>query len=210
MLVARHLAGHAGVGLLLCGRSPSPSPSLRGEIESLRALGARVEYVGADIADASAVAALIATAVETFGGLHGVVHCAGVAGNRPILDLDDREFAEMLSPKLDGLVLLDRASAAQPLDFFLNFSSISAVLGDLGSGAYAVGNRFMDTYAEQRERLRAQGLRHGRSVSVNGPLWPPAGMRMKARKRPAGQGAGRAATGVTTGGAAEAEVAGVG
>ncbi|BAV98290.1 modular polyketide synthase [Lysobacter enzymogenes] len=178
LLVARHLAGHAGVGLLLCGRSPSPSPSLRGEIESLRALGARVEYVGADIADASAVAALIATAVETFGGLHGVVHCAGVAGNRPILDLDDREFAEMLSPKLDGLVLLDRASAAQPLDFFLNFSSISAVLGDLGSGAYAVGNRFMDTYAEQRERLRAQGLRHGRSVSVNWPLWATGGMQI--------------------------------
>ncbi|MFK3648790.1 SDR family NAD(P)-dependent oxidoreductase [Lysobacter enzymogenes] len=178
LLIARHLAGHAGIGLLLCGRSPSPSPGLRGEIESLRALGARVEYVGADIADAGAVAALIATAVETFGGLHGVVHCAGVAGNRSILDLDDAGFAEMLAPKLDGLVLLDRASAAQPLDFFLNFSSVSAVLGDLGSGAYAVGNRFMDTYAEQRERLRAQGLRHGRSLSVNWPLWATGGMQI--------------------------------
>ncbi|NNC25262.1 hypothetical protein HKX41_14080, partial [Salinisphaera sp. USBA-960] len=29
-----------------------------------------------------------------------------------------------------------------------------------------------------RERLRAQGLRHGRSVSVNWPLWATGGMQI--------------------------------
>jgi polyketide synthase PksN len=176
LVVARWLATRCRAGLLLSGRSAEPSQSLRDAIDDLRQLGARVEYRSADIADPAGVEALVAEARREFGGLNGVIHCAGVASDRSILELDDRGFADVLSPKVDGLILLDRATAAQPLDFFVNFSSVSALIGDLGGGAYAVGNRFMDSHAQWRETLRAQGLRNGRSLSIGWPLWATGGM----------------------------------
>jgi acyl transferase domain-containing protein/acyl carrier protein len=176
LLIARYLAERTRGCLLLSGRSPEPSASLQREIEALRALGARVAYRSADTSDARAVQLLVDAAQNDFGALHGVIHCAGVASERSILELDDREFAEMLSPKADGLILLDRATAAQPLDFFVCFSSVSALLGDLGSGAYAVGNRFMDSYTLWRDAQRKQNRRNGRSISINWPLWAAGGM----------------------------------
>jgi polyketide synthase PksN len=176
LVIARYLAERTRGGLILSGRSQATSERVQREIEALRALGARVEYRSADTSDANAVSALVAAIERDFGALHGVIHCAGVAGDRPILDLDDRDFDEMLIPKTEGLIHLDRATATQPLDLFVCFSSVSALLGDLGSGAYAVGNRFMDTYARWREAQRAQGRRNGRSVSINWPLWATGGM----------------------------------
>lgn len=176
LAVARHLAQRTRACLLLSGRSSTPSPNLERELDALRALGARVLYRSADSADADAVRALVDVAKTEFGAVHGVIHCAGVARDRSILELDDREFAEMLAPKAEGLALLDRATADQPLDFFVCFSSVSALLGDLGAGAYAVANRFMDSYARWREAQRAQGRRNGRSISINWPLWATGGM----------------------------------
>ena len=176
LLIAHWMAEKSHANLLLSGRSSVPSDSLRQSIEALRALGARVEYRSCDIADADAVAALVASAQREFGALHGVIHCAGVSSDRSVLDLDDAEFTGLLTPKIDGTVLLDRATADQPLDFFVAFSSVSALIGDLGSCAYAAGNRFMDSFASWRETLRARGLRQGRSLSIDWPLWASGGM----------------------------------
>lgn len=177
LLIAHWMAEQCHANLLLSGRTSVPSASLRQSIEALRALGARVEYRSCDIADADAVAALVASLQREFGALHGVVHCAGVSSDRSVLDLNDDEFAGLLAPKVDGTILLDRAIAALPLDFFfVAFSSVSALIGDLGSCAYAAGNRFMDSFVSWRETLRAEGLRNGRSLSIDWPLWASGGM----------------------------------
>lgn len=176
LLLARYFAERCRARLVLGGRSPQPSSSVIEAMDALRAIGAEVIYISADTSNPEEVAGLIATIEQTFGSLHGVIHCAGVASERQLLDLSDAEFDEMLSPKLDGLVVLDRATARQPLDFFIAFSSVSALLGDLGACAYAVGNRFMDTYAVWRDGLCSKGLRNGRSISINWPLWATGGM----------------------------------
>ncbi len=176
LLIAGYIAGRCRARLVLSGRSNDPSDSLRSAMDSLRAQGAEVSYRSANIAVREESEALVAWIVQQYGSLQGVIHCAGVASDRPIVSLDDGEFAEMLSPKVDGLMHLDRATADQPLEFFVNFSSVSALLGDLGSGAYAVGNRFMDSHALWRDAQRAQGRRSGRSLSINWPLWATGGM----------------------------------
>lgn len=174
--IARHIAEHCRCHLILSGRSATLSDSQCSALEELRGLGATVSYRNADISRRGDVEALIAWIERGGEGLHGVIHCAGVASDRSIMMLDDREFTEIMAPKIDGLILLDAATAHLPLDFFVNFSSVSALLGDLGACAYAVGNRFMDSHAQWREALRAQNRRHGRSVSINWPLWATGGM----------------------------------
>ncbi|WP_369932934.1 SDR family NAD(P)-dependent oxidoreductase [Xanthomonas tesorieronis] len=176
LAVAHWLATKCRARLLLCGRSAEVPASACGILDAIRALGAHVEYRSVDIADPMAVATLVAVAERELGGLSGVVHCAGAASDRSILELDDVGFNALLAPKVDGLIALDRATALLPLDFFVAFSSVSALIGDLGSGAYAAGNRFMDGYALWREAQRARGLRQGRSLSIGWPLWATGGM----------------------------------
>ncbi|MEQ1511202.1 MAG: SDR family NAD(P)-dependent oxidoreductase [Lysobacteraceae bacterium] len=176
LLVARDFAMRSRARLILTGRSAQPSAEQQREIDAIVALGAQVRYFSAEISDAADTAALVESALQTYGALHGIVHCAGVAGDEPLTRIDDRAFDAMLSPKLEGLIALDRATAALPLDFIVAFSSVSALIGDLGAGAYAVGNRFMDSYALWRETQRRAGRRHGRTLSINWPLWASGGM----------------------------------
>lgn len=176
LAVARHLAEGWQARLLLTGRSAQPGEDAQRRIQAMRDTGAEVEYLAADVASPGQAEAAVAHARTAWGGLDGIVHCAGVAGDRTILELDDDGFAEVLAPKLDGVVALDRASAGETLDLFVAFSSVSAMLGDPGSGAYAVGNRFLDGHASWREQQRRQGRRSGRTVSIGWPLWASGGM----------------------------------
>ncbi|GAB7196398.1 SDR family NAD(P)-dependent oxidoreductase [Dickeya oryzae] len=171
LLMAQYLASRYQARLVLSGRSARPSEAVMQQLAAMRELGAEVCYVAADVAQDGQADALIAQAKATFGALDGVLHCAGVASATPMTELSDDEFNALIGPKVDGLVALDRATAQEPLAVFINFSSVSAVLGDLGSGAYAAGNRFMDSHALWRTQQVKKGQRSGQTLSVNWPLW---------------------------------------
>ncbi|MFX9054236.1 hypothetical protein ABTN50_20230, partial [Acinetobacter baumannii] len=49
-----------------------------------------------------------------------------------------------------------------------------------GLADYAAANGFMDAYAIAREAAVARGERHGRTLSLNWPLWAEGGMRVDA------------------------------
>lgn len=176
LVFARYLASQYRARLILTGRSKQLSESRQSEIRELQQAGAQAHYYAADIANADEAAALIQFAKACYGEIDGVLHCAGVVSGTPITELDRAGFANVLAPKVEGLLNLDRLTEHEPLAFFAAFSSVSAVLGDPGAGAYAVGNRFMDDHALWREALRVQGRRSGRSLSINWPLWATGGM----------------------------------
>ncbi|WP_407322225.1 SDR family NAD(P)-dependent oxidoreductase [Dickeya ananatis] len=169
--MAQYLASRYQARLVLSGRSSKPSEAVMQQLAAMRELGAEICYVAADVAQDGQADALIAQAKAAFGALDGVLHCAGVASATPMTALSDDEFDALIGPKVDGLVALDRATAQEPLAVFINFSSVSAVLGDLGSGAYAAGNRFMDSHAVWRTQQVKKGQRSGQTLSVNWPLW---------------------------------------
>ncbi|MFC5475609.1 SDR family NAD(P)-dependent oxidoreductase [Paraherbaspirillum soli] len=184
MVLARYLATRYQARLILSGRSERLHDAALAQIETLRAAGAEVHYRGSDIAQTGQADALLVFAKQAYGALDGVLHCAGVASDTLITQLDDAAFAELLAPKIDGLLALDRATRHEPLDFFVNFSSVSALLGDLGSGAYAVANRFMDSHAVLRDALCKQGQRFGKSLSIGWPLWASGGMQISDQDAP--------------------------
>ena len=175
LVIARYLAQHYQAKLLLTGRSKLRD-SGRQAMAELKALGATVVYLPADIARQQSVQHLIDSALDSFGVLHGVIHSAGVATAQTVLEQDSAAFADILQPKLMGTLALDEATRQVPLDFFVLFSSISALVGDLGSGSYACANRFLDAFAEYRQELVAAGQRKGLTLSINWPLWAEGGM----------------------------------
>ncbi|WP_240351255.1 SDR family NAD(P)-dependent oxidoreductase [Streptomyces olivoreticuli] len=161
--------------LVLVGRRPRDgrADALLGE---LRALGAEARYERADVSRWEEVRHLVARVREDAGGVHGIVHSAGVLHDAALARQTPREWAEVLAPKVAGTVHLDRATEAAPLEFFLTFSSGAAVTGNRGQGAYATANAFLDEFAALRTARAAAGERSGRTLSLAWPLWKDGGM----------------------------------
>ncbi len=178
-LVAKHLAGRFGARLALVGRTKA-GPASEGAVEEIRALGGEAIYLTADVGDLSQMREAVTRVQHKLGPIQGVLHAAGRLPSVSGLDVRD-ELLATLRPKVDGVIALDLATREAPLDFFLSFSSISSFLGDMGSGVYAVANRFLDGFTAWREFQRARGNRSGRSVVINWPLWKEGGAARHAR-----------------------------
>ncbi|PTL78225.1 type I polyketide synthase [Vitiosangium sp. GDMCC 1.1324] len=161
---ARWLVGHGARNLLLLGRSAVPTAMLP-ELESLRAEGARVEVMRADVADARRLSEVLAL---TRGGdmpqLRGVLHCAGVLDDGILEQQEPARFRSVMAPKIQGAWNLHMLTRDESLDFFVLYSSMSGLLGLPGQGNYAAANAAMDALAHYR---RQQGLP---ALSVN---WGP-------------------------------------
>ncbi|WP_202977435.1 SDR family NAD(P)-dependent oxidoreductase, partial [Streptomyces sp. E2N166] len=169
---ARRAAGVTGGGIVLAARTaPDPETLARAD-----ALGARV--VLADVTDPAAVRDLVAEARRAHGSVSGVVHAAGVLRDGLVRTKRRADADAVLAAKVHGTVLLDQATADEPLDYFVAFSSAAAAFGNAGQSDYAFANAFLDHFAEERERRRREGARHGRTLAAAWPVWAEGGMRV--------------------------------
>jgi myxalamid-type polyketide synthase MxaE and MxaD len=168
--VAAWLVDRGARHLVLVGRR-GPGPSAEPAILALESAGARVRIVRADVASRSDMEKLFG---ELRGDarppLLGVVHAAGVVAPTPVADLTPAHVAEAFRAKVEGACLLDEFTSDLPLDFFVLFSSASAVWGSRGLAHYAAANHFLDAVAHDR---RARGLA---ALSVNWGPWGGGGM----------------------------------
>lgn len=167
--LARHLVAK-GVHVVLVGRSPL-SPDVQHELGRLG-----VTYERADVSDEAALNRVLAATRARFGRLDGVVHAAGVTHDSLIVNKDPERVAEVLKAKIDGVVLLDRLTRDDPLDFMVFFSSLVGSVGNVGQADYAYANAFLDEFAEVREALRRRGERTGKTISIAWPAWAGGGM----------------------------------
>ncbi|MDC0708550.1 SDR family NAD(P)-dependent oxidoreductase [Stigmatella sp. ncwal1] len=179
LVFARYLARQCQARIALVGRSPLDTER-RAALAGLEALGAEVLYLAVDVADAAALRGAVTQVRDRFGALHGIIHAAGVIEDAMAVNKSLDSFKRVLAPKSLGTLNLDNATRSVPLDFMVLFSSASAVFGSLGQTDYAAGNQFMDSFASLRESLRERGLRSGRTLSLNWPLWREGGMRIHA------------------------------
>nr|CAM74191.1 Short-chain dehydrogenase/reductase SDR [Magnetospirillum gryphiswaldense MSR-1] len=140
----------------------------------LAAQGPGVEFVATDLADGDAVIALVDGIRRRHGRLDGVIHAAGILDDAPLAAKTPEHLARVLAPKVAGTINLDRAIGDGALEFFVLFSSISAVLGSAGHTDYAAANGFMDGFAAAREVCRRAGLVQGRTIAI---AWPSVGRR---------------------------------
>ena len=145
---ARHLA--------LLGRH-LPGEAQQAALEELRALGATVRTIAADVGDpASLDEAWIA--LQEGPPLEGVIHAAGVLDDGVLLQQDAARFDAVLSAKVRGAWALHERTAALPLRFFVLFSSASALLGARGQANYAAANAFLTALAHHRRSLGLPAL----------------------------------------------------
>ncbi|WP_437627949.1 SDR family NAD(P)-dependent oxidoreductase [Sorangium sp. So ce1151] len=172
---AEHLVDRARARLVLCGRSPLDADRQR-RLNALRARGAEVLYLDADVSRREDVARVIERARARFGELHGVIHAAGVIRDALIPRKTREQVDAVLGPKVHGAAHLDALTRSEPLDLFVTFSSSAGITGNAGQCDYAFANRFLDQLVEGRAASGAPG----RSLSIAWPLWAEGGMRVDA------------------------------
>ncbi|HSR24739.1 MAG TPA: SDR family NAD(P)-dependent oxidoreductase, partial [Candidatus Eisenbacteria bacterium] len=165
--VARHLVtGHGVRHLLLASRSGERAPGAADLAAELTAAGADVRVAACDLADSSAVAALLGS-VPAANPLTALVHAAGVIDDGLVEDLEPRRLDAVLAPKVAGAWHLHELTRDLDLSAFVLFSSLAGVTGSGGQANYAAGNAFLDALAQTRaaEGLPALSLAWGRWAS---------------------------------------------
>ncbi|CAM4515031.1 SDR family NAD(P)-dependent oxidoreductase [Paenibacillus xylanexedens] len=182
-IIAEHIAEQAEHPvLILTGRS-EPDESDRQRMALLEQMGAEVIYRRSDVSKKEAVDELMLEISRNQGGLHGIIHNAGLIRDSYMIRKELDDIQEVLAPKVAGTVHLDEASQYFKLDFFVLFSSLAGVHGNVGQADYAAANAFMDKYSEYRNERVQQGERHGFTLAINWPLWEEGGMHMNDHAR---------------------------
>ncbi|MEU4626381.1 type I polyketide synthase [Actinoplanes sp. NPDC023801] len=167
--IARWLAGRGAPHILLLSRGGPDAPGARALITELSSSTTTVTVAPCDVADRTALAAVLA-GLPAGRPLTAVVHAAGAGAAAALADLDPEEFAATIRAKVDGAANLDALTADLPLDRFVLISSVAGVWGAGGQSAYSAGNAFLDALAEQR---RAAGRT---ATAIAWGAWASSGM----------------------------------
>lgn len=193
LVLAEYLGKTVRAKLILTGRSAFPSRNEWDEwlsqhdadekigqkirkIREIEAKGGEVIVITADVTDRESMEREISRAVTRVGPIHGVIHAAGLPCEG-IIQLKKHDGAQnILSPKVEGTLILDDILKDMNLDFFILCSSIASILGGIGLADYCAANGFMDGFASygrfRRDRLM---------ISINWDMWGEVGMGLKTK-----------------------------
>jgi acyl transferase domain-containing protein len=141
--------------LVLLGRRGVTEPTQAATLAELRAAGARIDIHSVDVADADALARVLA---DLDVPLLGVFHAAGVLDDGLVRNQDRRGLERVMAPKIAGAWNLHRLTRDQPLRHFVLYSSVAALIGSPGQSNYAAANAFLDALAEHRHALGLPAL----------------------------------------------------
>jgi acyl transferase domain-containing protein/NADPH:quinone reductase-like Zn-dependent oxidoreductase len=165
-LEAGRWLAHAGAGRVVLGGRGEPAPEAVEVLRDLERAGCAVDVVRGDIADPDTARRLVAAAGSE---LRGVLHTAVVLEDTPIGGATPEKFERVWHPKVTGMLNLHDAVRDHALDWFVVFSSMSAMLGNAGQVNYAAAGAWVDAFARWRHD---QGLP---TLSVNWGAWGEAG-----------------------------------
>ncbi|GET39921.1 beta-ketoacyl synthase [Microseira wollei NIES-4236] len=168
LLVARWMVQKGARHLVLVGRS-GVSLAASNQIKELEQAGAQVIVAQADVSEVEQITKVIREIEQYLPPLRGIIHSVGVLDDGVIQQQNWQRFTKVMAPKIQGAWHLHSLTQNQPLDFFVLFSSVASLLGNVGQSNHAAANAFLDALAHYRQ---AQGLT---GLSINWGAWSQIG-----------------------------------
>jgi myxalamid-type polyketide synthase MxaB len=164
--VAKWLASKGAKNLVLVGRR-EPDVFALEQIYNLEQSGVKVNIIQSDIANPKDVERIFNQYEIT-----GIIHAAGILDDANILQQNLEKYVKVARPKIIGALNLQRQTEIKnlKLDFFVSFSSLTSILGNIGQSNYAAANAFLDTLAPYQ---RSHNIN---SFSINWGPWANIGM----------------------------------
>jgi acyl transferase domain-containing protein/phosphopantetheinyl transferase len=139
----------------------------RETVEQLKALGAEVLFVAADMRNEESVVAALEQARSTFGFIDGVVHGAGIEESRQLPDKTLADFQRIFESKASGGMALARSLGR--VAWFVHMGSVAGRFGNAGQIDYSAAN----------EALARVCLSRPRSLQVDWTAWGDTGMAVR-------------------------------
>jgi acyl transferase domain-containing protein/pimeloyl-ACP methyl ester carboxylesterase/aryl carrier-like protein len=171
--IARWMAEAGARHLILLARH-DPSELTSQGIEELRRLGTEVAVIRADISRPDDVSTALDRIRASMPPLAGVFHCAGMFGDRVVVQHRWDLFQEVLAPKVFGAWNLHTLTKGMDLDFLVLFSSAASLLPAPGMSSYVAANTFLDAFSRYRQN---RGLP---ALSISWGPWENVGMAHRA------------------------------
>ena len=141
--------------IVLASRSGKVARDGQGLDDALAALQQATSRVRCLAADASAVDQVKHMTHVSGEPLGGVLHAAGVLRDRLVANASASDLHTVFGPKAGGAWHLHNATAMQPLDMMVYYSSVTACHGTIGQMSYAAANTYMDSLARCRHECGA-------------------------------------------------------
>ncbi len=140
---------------------------IRDNIAALERAGATVSYRAVDVRSADAVRACVDAIRADWGPIQGIIHGAGVLADALLTHQTDEQFDRVFGTKVDGLRHLLSATASDPLELLVLFSSVAGRFGNSAQSVYAMANGVLSSVAAN-ERAR-----RGPQCLVRSLAWGP-------------------------------------
>lgn len=143
------------------------------QIQKLEEFGVEIKVLALPLSNEELVKDDVNEIRKTMGSIVGVIHCAGFdnSDNPAFIKKSIKEISATLEPKVEGLNVLYDSVKKDSLQFFILYSSVSAIIPSLSTGHsdYAMANSYMDYFAEAKS---------GKCpiTSIQWPNWKEAGM----------------------------------
>ncbi|POM23323.1 Phthioceranic/hydroxyphthioceranic acid synthase [Actinomadura rubteroloni] len=171
--VATWLADRGAAAVVLGGRS-EPNERARGVINELTARGVGVVVALGDLADPRTAESLVTAAESTGHPLRGIVHAAAVVEDATLDNVDAAQIQRVWDSKALAAWNLHQATKTAPLNWWISFTSVAAVIGQPGQTCYAAANSWLDEFTSWRraQKLPATSIvwgpwaEHGRGVEL--------------------------------------------
>ena len=132
-------------------RSGASRGDAKETVEWLQTRDVEVHVFAADVANYTAVYESIKTLGSSLGG---VFQAAMVLRDVPFAEMTHAQWKACINPKVAGTYNLHRATTELDLnlDFFVGFSSASAIVGAMAQANYAAGNCYIDALMRHRRQ----------------------------------------------------------
>ena len=167
--LASWLVEQTAQNICLVGRS-KPTPDKQAQIDALTQSHANISVFQADITVPNEVAQFMLQMKSSGRRLKGIFHCASTLDDGVLSQQSAERFGKVLRSKVDSVWLIHEQTLDLDLDFFVLFSSATAILGSPGQANYAAANAFLDAFAHYRQSTGRAAL------AINWGAWAEIGL----------------------------------
>lgn len=133
-------------------------------------------YIECDFKNLQNTEALIEQILKKYKRLDGIIDCAGIKNDAFLIKKEEDDFMDVVASKVETVNNIDQASKNCALRYFICYSSVTAIFGNIGQTDYAFGNGFLNGFCEDRNEMVKKGVRTGKSIAIDWCYWEDGGM----------------------------------